>query len=114
MRLTIKLEPEQLFADYVSVSDIVDIVKVIFSKYRDEALLWNIIKMALETLIADYKDEHKWYMQRQIESAFGDKGIHPIDTETIVETEAYIRAAERIADMVKLLREGELGCVIGD
>lgn len=110
MRLTVELEPEQLFTG----GDVVEIVKVIVSKYRDEGILLDILQTVLDTIVADYKDEHEWYVQRHIESAFDDKTLHAVDPETIAEAERYSRAAEKIADMVKLLRVEGPDRVIGD
>lgn len=114
MRLTVDLKPEQLFTGYLTGGDVVEIVKVIVSKYRDEGMLLDILQTVLDTIVADYKDEHEWYVQRQVEFTFSGDGEYSVDPETIAEAERYSRAAEKIADMVKSLRDGELDSVIGN
>ena len=114
MRLTINLKPEQLFTEYLTSGDVVEVVRVIVSKYRDETLLWDVLQTVLETIIADYKDEQEWYVQRQVEFTFSGEGEYAVDPEVIAEAEKYTRAAEKIKSMIALLREGKVDDVIGN
>jgi len=111
MRLTIELEPEQLFTSYLAKYEVEEIYGQILKSYRDETLLWSLIDMALKTLLKDYREEQEWYVERQIASTF-DGSTHHVDQESITEAERYYRATEKIIEMVKLIRNGDLDRVI--
>lgn len=114
MRLTIELEPEQLFTSFLAKSEVEEVYKQILKSYRDEMLLWSLISMTLDVILNDYREEQEWYVQRQIDNVFGGKEEHAIDQGVIVETEEYIRATKKISAMVKLLQDGEPNHVNGD
>lgn len=107
MRLTIELEPEQLFTSFLAKSEVEEVYKQILKSYRDEMLLWSLVSMTLDVILNDYREEQEWYVQRQIDNVFEGKEEHAIDQGVIVETEEYMRATEKIAAMVKLLQDGE-------
>jgi hypothetical protein len=113
MRLTIELEPEQLFTSYLNRNEVEEVYEQILKQYRDETLLWNLISKTLDTILSDYRDEQEWYVQRQIDTVFDGKEEYAVDNEVIVESEKYTRAAEKIKSMVVLLREGKVDDVIG-
>lgn len=114
MRLTIELKPEQLFTNYLARNELEEVYEYMLKHYRDEILLWNLISKTLETILCDYRDEHEWYVQRQIDATFNGKEEYAVDNKVVVETEKYTRAAEKIKSMVALLREGKVDDVIGD
>lgn len=113
MRLTIELEPEQLFTSDLNRNEVEEVYEQILKQYRDETLLWNLISKTLDTILSDYRDEQEWYVQRQIDTVFDGKEEYAVDNEVIVESEKYTRAAEKIKSMVVLLREGKVDDVIG-
>jgi hypothetical protein len=113
MRLTIELEPEQLFTSYLAKYEVEEIYGQILKSYRDETLLWSLIDMTLRTVLKDYREEQEWYVEKQISSSFDDKNdTYSIDPESVIEAENYIRATEKIIEMVKLIRNGDLDRVI--
>ena len=113
MRLTIELEPEQLFTSYLTKNEVEEVYEQILKQYTDETLLWNLISKTLDTILSDYRDEQEWYVQRQIDTVFDGKEKYAVSNEFIVESEKYTRAAEKIKSMVALLREGNVDDVIG-
>lgn len=112
MRLTIELEPEQLFTSYLARNEVKEVYEQILKQYRDETLLWVLISKTLDTILSDYRDEQEWYMQRQMDATFNNREEYAVDNEVVVESEKYTRAAEKIKSMVALLREGKVDDVI--